>query len=335
MKRLNLLLGVLLLVQCAWLLGENVLVGEGRGPGEPGGGDRLFPGFARARVAALAITGARGAVELKRAGEGWVVSSEGARPADEKLVESALLALEELRPGRIVSENPAKHESFDVAGAGALEVLARDGAGAVLAHFILGKSAASGSGAYLRCPPDAGGVMLIRSSIRGAFDRDGGRKGAWRDKTVFAADSRRIRRLEILKPAETIEIERVLAPSSEAGREGVLVASDEDDWQMLRPLSGLLSRFTGNNLARTAAELKCDGFAALDRPLAELGLDPPEARVTAFLDEGEPLVFEIGAQEESRRYVRVPGRDEILTVPSFRLFDFLREAKELAQAGAE
>ncbi len=332
MKRLNVLLGVLLLLQCAWLLGERALVGEGRRPaGAEAGGSRLFPEFARSRAAGLEIKGARGAVQLTRTGAGWVVSSEEDRPADQKLVESALLALEELRPGRIVSENPAKHESFDVAGAGALEVLARDEAGAALAHFVLGKAAPSASGAYLRCPPDSRGVMLVRSSIRGAFERDGGRKGAWRDKTIFAADSRRVRRLEILKPAETIEIERVLAPSAEAGKEGVLVASDEDDWRMLRPLAGLLRRFTGNNLARTAAELKCEGFAALDRPLAELGLDPPQARVSAFLDDGEPLVFEIGALEESRRAVRVPGRDELYTVASFRLIDFLREAQELAQ----
>lgn len=336
MTKTHLALVVLAVLQAGFLLADEFLVDHGYDSRVTVPGDRLFPGLAAEQIASLELKRGAAVTELRRQGEGFVVASEGGKRADENLVRSALSALAGLRPGSVVSENPAKHQDFDVAGERALLVTARDAGGQVVARLTLGKSTADWSGVYARQPPESDDVMLLRSNIRSLFDRDGGKAGAWRDKTLFNADPRTVREVEITKPAETIVVKRQLAASLEPGREGELVASDDDDWLVVAPVEGLMSRYQGNSLATTAASLRAEGFADGARSLAELGLDPPLARVTVRRAGGDPLVFDVGNEEEGKRFVRAAGvgDGDVALVASFRLAVYLKEGKELPEQRA-
>lgn len=331
MNRLNIVLSVLLVLQVGWLVSEKYLVGDSYQSRRSMTGDSLLPRFDPAQVATLEMRRASGTTTLERQGEGWVVASEGSRMADQNLVQTALTALDGLKPGNVVSENPAKHQDFDVAGENAIEVTARSSSGTELARLILGKTTPDWRGVYLRYPAESDDVMLVRNNIRNTFDKDGGAPGAWRDKTVFQADSRAIREFEIVRPEETVIIQRQLAASMEEGKEGELIATDEDDWKVIQPVEGLMSRYAGNNLARVTATLKCDGFVSDAGSLAEVGLDPPEARVTARMADGSSLVFAIGKERDSKRIIKVPDRDDLFTVPAFQLLTFLKKGEELPE----
>ncbi|MFH0944760.1 MAG: DUF4340 domain-containing protein [Planctomycetota bacterium] len=331
MSKLNLFLCVLIGLQAAWLASEKFLKGDDYRPKMTVEGDLLFPDADPAQIARLIVNRSSGQTELRREGDRWVVFSENNKPADENLIQSAVSALSKLKPGNIVSENPAKHADFEVVGEKAIEVTAVTSGGSEVVHFILGKTTPNWRGAYVRYPVDSDDVMLVETNIRSTFDRDGGKPGAWRDKKIFDADVKLIRGLEVVKPGETVRIERKLTESTEAGKEGELSATDQDDWNVVEPVAGKMSRYSANSLASTIAKLRADAFVEGGKPAAELGLDPAEAKVTARLETGEPLVFEIGKEVESKRYVRVPGNDDVYQIASYRLLDLLKDGKDLVE----
>src|SRR5690606_23202428 len=117
-------------------------------------GDRLFPGLSPEAVVELELRRDEGDVRLVRHESGWLVASEDDFPADETMVRTALEALAGLAPGPVVSENAAKHVDFGVAGRDAIEVIAKDAAGAEVARFVLGSTTSDWRGAYVRFPAD-------------------------------------------------------------------------------------------------------------------------------------------------------------------------------------
>ena len=331
MNRINLVLCVLAALQMSWIVSEKFFFNEEYRPRMTVKGDQLFPDADPAQIAGLTLKYASSETNLRREGDRWVVASEGNKPADDNLVQSAVGALSKLKPGSIISENPGKHADFDVEGENAIEVVATSSSGAVVARFILGKTTPNWRGVYVRYPIDSDDVMLVETNIRTSFDKSGGKRGAWRDKTIFKSDSKLVRSVEIVKPEESVVIERQLSESTEEGKQGQLLATDDDEWNLLQPVEGKLSRYTANSMASAVALLKADSFVDETKAPAELGLDPAEAEVTIKLAAGEPLVFRIGKEVDSKRYVQVPGQSDIYQVASFRLFDFLKKGEELLE----
>ncbi len=335
MSRVNVVLAVLLAAQILFLVAERYIGADTFVPRRPVSGGRLFPSYAAEQVATLTLVRSSGTTEIHQRGDGFIVASEQDKAADATLVNGALRALGDLKPGNVVSENRAKHEEFGVAGDDAIEVTAKNGAGQVLAEFVLGRSTPDWRGVYVRYPKDADDVMLLRANIRTTFDRGGGEPGAWRDKTVLRVDATAIRSIEIVKKDETVRIERQLTESTEKGNEGALLATAQDDWKVVQPVVGMMSRYAGNALAATIAELRADGFVPIGTNLVDIGLDPPVARVTATLEGGDTRVFEIGDEQDKVRTLRVPGQDDVYRVASYRVFEFLKDAEKMVDGGAK
>ncbi len=335
MNRTNVLLLVVLAAQLGFLVVDRFFVGEAHRPRVTVVGDRLFPKLSPEAIVELELRRDEGDVKLVRGADGWRVASEGGAPADETLVRTALESLAELAPGPVVSENESKHVDFGVAGREAIEVVARDAAAKEVARFVLGERTSDWRGAYVRFPVDAAEVMLVPGNVRSSFDKGEGKPGAWRDKTILAADPLAVRTIRVVKPDdEPVVVERQLLPSTEAGKEGVLLPTEQDDWKLLEPVVGLMSRYAGNSLAATLADLQADGFHSGTESPADLGLDPPAARVVATLANGAELRLDIGAERDARRFVRIPGGDDVFLVPSYRLFGFLEKGAELKREEA-
>lgn len=332
MSKVNIILGALLLAQLAFLGIDRFVVGEAHRPRVTVKGERLFPKLVPDAVVQLDLRRDRGDVRLVRGASGWVVASEDDALADETMVRTALVAMAGLAPGPVVSENAANHVDFGVAGGEAIEVVARDAAGTELARFVLGTTTSDWRGAYVRWPHDADEVMLVPGNVRTSFDKAGGRRGAWRDKTILTGDPLAVRTVTIDKPdAERIVLERQLLPSTEEGREGELLPTDQDDWILVAPTEGLISRYAGNSMAATLADLEADGFHFGGESLEKLGFAPAVARVEATLADDRKVILEIGAEADARRYVRVSGQDDVFVVPSYRLFGFLEEAVDMVK----
>jgi len=330
MSKLNLALLVLLGAQLAFLIGDKLLIGDAHRPRVMIEGDRLFPALATDAIVELELRRDVGDTRLTRGAGGWVVASDEDVIADATMVETALDTLVAFAPGPVVAENAAKHVDFGVAGGDAIEVIARAAGGKEVARVIIGKATSDWRGVYARWPHDSDEVMLISGNVRIAFDKESGARGAWRDKTIIGLDALSIRGFEITKPDdEIVVIERLVLPSTEEGREGVPIPTEQDDWRLVRPVDGLMSRYAGNSLAATIADLDAERFHFGKEPLAELGLEPPVARVRTTLDNDRVLEIEIGDEVDSRRFVRVPGRDDIYVVPSYRLFGFLDKGKKM------
>jgi hypothetical protein len=110
------------------------------------------------------------------------------------------------------------------------------------------------------------------------------------------------------------------------------VATDQDDWKQVAPVEGLISRYAGNSMAATLADLEADGFHFGGESANELGFEPPVARVEATLAGGNEIVLEVGAEKDARRFVRIPGQGDVYIVPSYRVFGFLEKSADMVKA---
>lgn len=328
MSKLNIVLLIALVAQGALLAVDRFGSSEGSRPRYTVAGDRLFPDAKPDAVASFTMKRGGQVTELVRKGTSWVVASESDAPADQRAVGDLLGRLAEMKPGIVVAQNEAKHADFQVAGDQSIEFEAKSNTGATVAHFVLGKAATTrgASGMYLRTPVGAKEVILVASDSRHLFVRNDNVKGSWRDKTVFAVDPATLRKLEIVAKDETVVVERKINGEK---------PSDQDDWDVKTPVTGLMERYTGNSMAKYVAELKADGFYAGDKKLADLGLEPPQYSVTVTREGGEPLVFEIGAEDGNKRYLRVPGKPEIFEVMSYRLANLVRKGADFPEKKPE
>lgn len=333
MNRLNLVLVVLLALQLAFLGASKIFGSDRFTPRASVTGDRMFASLAEGKdVASVEIVANGTTTELRRDGEQWRVATENDAPADVTAANGLADALARMKPGHVVSENPAKHEDFEVAGTKAVRVSAKSTGGQTVGPFILGKTTPDWKGVYVRFPADSNDVMLVTSNVRSTFVRDENKKGGWRDKSIFKADAKNVREFEIVRAEETILVRRELKPAEE-GKEPA--ATDEDDWKVVQPIEGKMSRYSANSMATTIASLSCDSYYTGDQKPADLKLEPPEARVTAKLADGSALVLEIGSEDSYRRYARVPGRDEVFQVSSGRLYEFLKKSADMVEKPPE
>ncbi len=326
MKKIHLVLCGILALQFALLAVEKFTKADYT-PHTPIKGDKLFPDAKSDAIIALKITQEGRTTELKREGEKWVVASEKNALADVQACKNAVQELERLAPGYIVAEKPEKHEQFEVAGKNAVEVTATNSAGVTVANFIMGKTTPDFRGVYVRTPPTSTDVMKVDSNIRPMFCKDDTKVGAWRDKSLFSAEPKDIRSFELTRADETISIERVLQPSKEKGKEGQLVASDDDTWNVTKPITASLDKFTGGTMARNLATLKADGFAPADKTAKDCGLEPPVVKVVAKLEKGDTLELEIGKDDSGKVYARKPG-GEIVTVQAYQLYNFQKKSSD-------
>lgn len=326
MKKLNLLLIVLFVLQLAVLASQKFFASVDYAPKTTVSGAKLFPDAKADAITALEISQDGRTTQLKREGTEWKVASENNAAADSQSVSDAVAQLEKLAPGYIVSEKPEKHEVFEVAGKNAVRVKATNSAGLLVADFVIGKTTPDWRGVYVRMPADSQDVMKVDTSMRHNFVKDDTKPGAWRDKVVFKADPKEIRKFEVAFKDETLVIERKLSPSKEAGKENELVATDDDEWSITAPIQHALDKYTGSSLARNFATLKCDAYVS-DKSAVDAGLEPPEVNVKATLADGSTLVLDLGKEEAGKIFARKSG-GEIVSVASYQLSNFKKKSTD-------
>lgn len=324
MTRLQAILGVALVFQCALIALWDTGPERRYAPTPAAVSGRWFPAFDPDAVVELRLLRDGKETRLRRSEGGWVVETEGGAPADASAVEAALATLADLEGGIVVSENPGKFEDFGVEGAEAIEVRAVARDGAEVAALVVGRSTADWRSTYVRHPPDASVVLWVERPIRQVFDRDGGRPGAWQDRTVTDLDPLKLRVVEIRREDALVSLERVLDEAT--GR-----ADPKDRWRMTRPLEGLIGRYQGQAIAETVAHLVADTVEVGVDPSAA-GLAPPEAEVVGRAEDGSEAAFEIGrkvGQEDRFRYVRPKGGRRLFRVATYRLLGLLRDPADL------
>lgn len=326
MKKLNLILVAILALQVVILASQKFFGGVDYAPKTTVQGSKLFPDAKADTIVALEISQDGRTTQLKREGSEWKVVSEGNAAADNQAVLDAVAQLEKLAPGYIVSEKVEKHEQFEVAGKNAVSVKATNSAGIVVADFVLGKTTPDWRGVYLRVPADSRDVMKVDTSFRHNFVKNDTNPGAWRDKVVYKAEPKDVRKIEVALAAETIVFERKLSPSKEAGKENELVATDDDEWSITAPIQHPLDKYTGGSLARNIATLKCDGYVS-DKSAADAGLEPPEAKVKATLADGSVLELELGKDDAGKTFARKPG-GELLSIATYLVSNFKKKSTD-------
>jgi hypothetical protein len=81
--------------------------------------------------------------------------------------------------------------------------------------------------------------------------------------------------------------------------------------------------------------LEAELFYEGDKKPPQIGLEPPEYTITVQIEGKDPVVFHVGKEEESKRYVRVPGQETIFQVPTWRLREYLKDPKEFLTSAAK
>lgn len=327
MKLTNSVLAGILILQVGVLAAQKVLFKPDYAPRATVTGTKLFPDLKADLLASITIKQDGRATELKRDGQKWVVASEGNALADAAACDAAATQLEKLAPGFIVSEKAEKHEQFDVAGKNAVEVMATNTAGVKVAHFVIGKTTADWRSSYVRTPAESPDVLKLATDIRHTFCREDTKLGAWRDKTIFTADAKNLRKIELVRSDETIVIERQLTPSTEKGKEGQLVATDDDVWKITAPFALDLEKYMASAMARNLATLTCDGFASAEQKPADLGLDPPQVKVKGTLADGSTLEIELGNEDAGKTWARRPG-GEVFQAMSYKLSNLVKKSAD-------
>src|SRR5262249_13999672 len=103
---------------------------------------------------------------------------------------------------------------------------------------------------------------------------------------------------------------------------------EKDKWEIVEPLQGPIESWSADSLKRNVSPLLADSFYDGDKKPADLGLDPPEFTVAIQLDGKDPVVFQVGKEEDSKRYLRVPGQDTIYQASTWRIREYIKEPKE-------
>ena len=116
MKKLNLVLVAILALQLVVFAIDRYVVTADYAPRTTVQGDKLFPDAKADTIVALKLVQDGHTTELKREGDKWLVASENNARADDAMCRDAVNQLEKLAPGYVVSEQPEKHEQFEVAG---------------------------------------------------------------------------------------------------------------------------------------------------------------------------------------------------------------------------
>ncbi|RMH12065.1 MAG: DUF4340 domain-containing protein, partial [Gemmatimonadetes bacterium] len=288
------ILAALVVVVAAW--GGFTLVSGRTGSAAPSA-DPVLDALASVEPAHLdriRIEGRHDTVELARSGVAWTVDGY---PADSAAVKRILAALDLSTGGDVVATNPANHARLGVAADSAVRATLTQGDRSVT--VLVGRQGPSYGMAYLRLP-DQDEVVLLQTDLRGALDR---RLDDFRDKTIVAVDTARVRTVEIERDGATVRVSR-------ADSTWTLESGAPADSLRMRDLLREFSRFLATGFAEAVPD-------TVDRSVLVRALDA----------EGDTLAVVWIHGSESTRWATVPGTETVFQVPGWRA-DRLAPARE-------
>lgn len=117
----------------------------------------------------------------------------------------------------------------------------------------------------------------------------------------------------------------------------VRVARADGDWKIAEPkVDGELEQARLDRVINTLARLRATGFVD-DAKLAELGLEPAKATLTAEVGGAtrEILIGWSGAEDERTYFAKLAGEPQVYEIASYTADNLLVELEELEKAGEE
>ncbi|KPJ54243.1 hypothetical protein AMJ39_01470 [candidate division TA06 bacterium DG_24] len=271
----------------------------------------LFPDFDGSRVEAISIARRATSVRLTRAATGWRVHSDTmSYGADPDIVDRLITALADME-GSLVSHNPANHAVFEVDSVNGTSAAVLDAAGLPLASLVIGKTAPSMAGTYLR-RADEPEVYLTDSFLRSIFSPN---LRTWRNRKILSFEPSELRSIELESPTESIRLERTDA---------------DTPWQMTHPEECLADAATVDGMTRILSHLTASDFAPDTLSPENAGLTPPQYRIMIELASGESREVLAGGDPEAVRLnVQISGEKTTYILPRVSIEMVMKGPEEL------
>ena len=278
------------------LIGTAVLVSQQKETALPQTGQPVFPGLMSKinEVSELVVNAQSKTMTIVRDGELWSVKEKHHYPANMGKIREALIGLGELNFLEAKTKNPELYEKLgledvDAEGSISMRVTLKDSAGTTLAEVIVGKQHPSKGNpsqdeVYVRKPGNPQTWLTIgKLSIEKI-------PSEWLDKDFLEVEPKRVRRVHITHPDNTILVLEKENP-------------DDLDFKVTNLPEGeeIQSQFAVNNIVSTVTSLSLDDV----QPNSEISFED-ESVVTATFEtfdglEGTVKLF----QKEEKNYVIV------------------------------
>jgi hypothetical protein len=243
---------------------------------------------------------------LDKKGDAWRITAPADQPADQSAVKTLLDGLEKLGFADVVTESEAKHEELGVKEGKAQRLVAKSGAGALLADVLIGKS--------------VGGFTMLRVAgkndvwqANGLFPYMINREPkGWRDHAIFDGQAQ-------ASDAEKLTIEEG------AGANKVTFEKAGDKWKVASASGDAPKADAGPDdldqgmiagAVQSLIGLRANDFAD-GKKAADVGLDKPAFTITAVV-KGAPRTLLVGPLGEDV-FVKRADDETIYTVKKYAL----------------
>jgi hypothetical protein len=272
-------------------------------------GKPLFPAFTAAKLDGIEVRGGGKTVLLHRQGDHWLVATEGNQPADPKIPQQLIDAMDKLSTRTLISVSPEKHAEFQVDTTG-FTVRMTQGTKS-LAEFIVGKPGPDYMSTYIR-PKSSDKVYLVPAYLRTAVDRG---PETWRNRTILELDQAKIASYTTRNAKETVTVEK--------GADG--------QWSITAPAPDKARSDLVSMVLRSLATLRASSFADSTVTGTSSGLDADTTALVVKTDDGTSYTVHVGTTNKSNQsYARKDGDPVIYLVPRGRWNTIFRPAKALS-----
>ena len=251
-------------------------------------------------------------IVLVKVGEEWQLEKPVKASANQANVKSLLDNLKTLKATEAIDSSKAAYDKFNVAdGKGLHAVFAKDGGVVFDAWF-----GDSGGRGQMTRVAGKDGVYSVKGFSSYLYTRDA--KG-WRDMTLFKFEDADVTAVNIVNEHGEFEFTK-----------------NGDKWVgKHKPPKGALAPLAKfdeekvKDLIRAFRTLNGDNFNEAGKTSAELGLDKPVATLVLTLKDGGKKQVDIGSNSENTsRWTKVTGKDEIFSVSSWAADWALAEPKK-------
>ncbi len=250
---------------------------------------------------------AGGTAELKKAGDGWQLTSPVQAPADDAEVSGLTSNLASLAIQRVVDENPADLGEYGLRDP-VVAVSFKAKGDKAFKTLQIGNKSATGGDMYAKRAEDKQ-VFLIFSYLESTFNRT---PFDLRDKTILTFDREKV---------DSVQIKH-------AGASTTLVKNN-GEWRMRAPVEARGDVGTIENLISRLQSLQMKAIVAEDvTDFAKYGLASPATQVIVGTGSAQASLAIGGKADEGLVYVRDMSRPAVFTVPSDLVDDLQKGTSE-------
>lgn len=261
--------------------------------GGPAEGDLLvFPDFEPWKVNKIYVGGRN--LLFENRDENWfLITKDGAYPADRNQIAALLQAVRELKRDNIASESRDKQSLFGVNATAGIEVIAYDLEGQKIADFWVGKKGQDGLSAYVR-RADADEIILQPGNLRDHLDKP---LKLWRDRKVFPVKVDDIVEITLQIQEETVVLNR----------------DTQGGWFIVKPIARKADVGRIEQMLTVLNDLEAVDFADQLKPV-EAGLTTPPLRLGVRLKDRSTKMLLVGHPANEWGYYAMTGEGQSVIV---------------------